>query len=373
MQSRRPKEPDTVAEASVTPPQRPGSAPMKRRPAGPEVVLNATAKPSPAVLGAEAPARAVTEEAADELPRPYSPQFTRFDKRSWSPYGVEAEAEVDAGDPDVVADAAASMPKRPASAPTTRNGQPPIVRNSWRDPKNRLFSSLTVKVTYSAGSVTSEYGLNYTQAAVQMVDLDATAEEAVLPPAEAVVNSASQVTTTPHFDPKDTRPSTGNQAVSHFQPASPPGQQLRQGGLAPKRQRFTARDIAAMNMARDRGDFRPMKVEGKQILGKKPPTARGGRIMRSMKPPQAKRPATAPSARGRGLAGNIVGRKVDPFGRGLQSQLWVGMPHFPPGLKTCNQDAYPDFRLHAEQWAKTRNAGSSVHRRTLDRDITQPV
>lgn len=101
-----------------------------------------------------------------------------------------------------------------------------------------------------------------------------------------------------------------------------------------------------------------LKVEGKQLCASKP-SARGSH--RSMKPPQAKRPSSAPGA----------GRRVAPYGRGLHSQLWVGEGYFPGVRMQSRKSDYPHFRLHSEEWAAARNAGGAHERRVNDYGLTQ--
>jgi len=316
---------------------------------------------------------------------------------------------------DAVAEAAASLPKRPASAPSAR-ASPRAVPASWRDPSNRLFSSLTIKVSYWPGSVTTEYGRSYTPASARALlsarraDTLAAARAAgapvVLPAAvEAVEAKPTEIAVLqeavaayrggPVSANASNQPSVGvtpveqpvaDQAPLHFKPEhrikspQPPSQPSRRTPRRSKGRRFTAGDVSAL------------KVQGKQMLPKRPASApthrasatgasspqatsplaarppaqsglRAHRPQRNLKPAQAKRPSSAPAS----------GRRVDPYCRGLQSQLWVGMGHFPDGLQTTHQAQFYDFKLHPDTWAKVRNAEGSKHRRELDFNNTGPV
>jgi hypothetical protein len=106
-----------------------------------------------------------------------------------------------------------------------------------------------------------------------------------------------------------------------------------------------------------------LRVDGIQIV---PGKTQIGAYPKSHKPlqPKAKaRPASAPS----------TGRRIDPHGRGLHSQLWKGMSHYPPGPQSTHQAAYPDYKLHQEHWEQVRNASSSRQKRLIDFFHTQPV
>jgi len=157
-------------------------------------------------------------------------------------------------------------------------------------------------------------------------------------------------------------------------PQSPP-----QGSKSPRQSR-TQRPASAPNAGRKVqvndvlaiADRQPPQV-GLQILGQqmgptqkgqtKWKTQRAAVVPRTLKPKQC-RPSSAPHG---------PGKRVNPHGRGLHSTIWEGAPHFPDSMISTQRKDHPNFRLHAEEWDKTRGLGSAKDKYALNFGFTQPV
>jgi hypothetical protein len=223
------------------------------------------------------------------------------------------------------------VPKRPSSAPA-----------SGKCSRNH-YSQLTPKVSYWPGCVSSEYSRNFIPVSARGQAAEGT---------HAIVDAdlektSAEITKTPRFNES---PELRRQEATDA-PTSITSNEIKESGIAKV-------EIGRKLPLRRKQDcpFGGLSVKGEAMCIHKPSETkppRRGRRGQSLKitprggaPPQPTRPASAPAA----------GRRIDPYGRGLHSQIWGAQGHYPGVLQTSQASTHINFRLHEKEWDRTREA-----------------